>query len=265
MGGERIILEHNTLKTEYMLDHNENVLDLNPEETIGRIVARDFRTAAVFRKYGLDYCCGGGKTLEEACARKGIDATQVAEELRRHHGSSASRGLPYAEWELDFLANYIVNTHHRYVTKALPELEALSSKVMRVHGAHHPELVRIHEIVEAVAAEMTSHMFKEEKVLFPYVIRLAQARGGGPATSAHFGSVRNPINMMEEEHEQVGAAMEEVRNITDNYTLPEGACTSYRVLYQMLEEFEEDLHLHVHLENNILFPKAVALESELGW
>jgi regulator of cell morphogenesis and NO signaling len=253
------------MKFKFMLDHNERVLDLNPEETIGRIVARDFRTAAVFRKYGLDYCCGGGRTLEDACARKGIDASVVASELERHHGSSASRGLPYDEWEPDFLANYIVNTHHRYVTKALPELLALSTKVARVHGAAHPELLRIQEVVEEVAREMTSHMFKEEKVLFPYVIRLAEARGGmASVTASHFGTVRNPINMMEMEHEQVGSALEEVRNLTGDYSLPEGACTSYRVLYQMLEEFEQDLHLHVHLENNILFPKAEALELELG-
>lgn len=249
-----------------MLDHDLKISEADKEETIGRIVARDFRTAAVFRKYGLDYCCGGGRTLEDACARKGIDASQVAAELKSPPGSSTVHALPYNEWEADFLAHYIVNTHHRYVAKALPELVALSNKVMRVHGNHHPELVRMHEIVESVAGEMTSHMFKEEKVLFPYIIKLAEARGGsGTAAAAHFGTVRNPINMMEAEHEHVGGAMEEVRNLTNDYILPDGACTSYRVLYQMLEEFEQDLHLHVHLENNILFPKAEALEQELGW
>ncbi|NUQ24283.1 MAG: iron-sulfur cluster repair di-iron protein [Saprospiraceae bacterium] len=233
------------------------------DETLGQIAAKDLRKAQIFKKYGLDFCCGGKKTVKEACAAKGLDVTKIEYELQMaDQQASLSRPLPYNDWGLDFLADYIVNTHHSYVRKNLPDIRAYSNKVMMVHGNRHPELFRINELVEAVNTELTNHMMKEERILFPYIKTLVAAKNSGqPNQPSPFGSVQNPVNMMEMEHEMVGQNLEEIRTITNNYTLPEDACASYSLLYRMLDEFEDDLHLHIHLENNILFPKAVELEK----
>lgn len=235
------------------------------EETLGQIAAKDLRKAQVFKKYGLDFCCGGKKTVKEACAEKGLDVTKVEQELQQADKIPASRPLPYSDWGLDFLADYIVNTHHSYVRKNLPDIGTYAKKVMKVHGNHHPELLRIHQLVEEVNTELTGHLVKEEKVLFPYIKELVATKNNTqPLHAAHFGTVQNPINMMEMEHELVGKNLAEIRELSNNYLLPEDACASYSLLYRMLDEFEEDLHLHIHLENNILFPKALEIEKQLN-
>jgi regulator of cell morphogenesis and NO signaling len=235
------------------------------DETLGQIAARDLRKAQVFKKYGLDFCCGGNKTVKEACAEKGLDVTKVERELQQADKMPSSRPVPYTDWSLDFLADYIVNTHHSYVRKTLPDICMYAEKVKNVHGSQHPELVRINQLVSEINAELTSHMAKEEKVLFPYIKALVAAENKTqPLHAAHFGTVQNPINMMEMEHELVGKNLEEIRALSKNYSLPEDACASYSLLYNMLNEFEEDLHLHIHLENNILFPKALQIEKSLN-
>lgn len=235
------------------------------EETLGEIAVKDLRKAEIFRKYGLDFCCGGKKTVREACAEKGLDATKVEQELQQADKNPTTRPLPYNDWSLDFLADYIVNTHHSYVTKILPDLRAYSAKVAQVHGSRHPELIPIYRLVEEINAEMTEHMMKEEKVLFPFIKQLVNAKSSGKSIGdIHFGTVKNPISMMESEHEQVGSNLEEIRALSNNFALPEDACASYSLLYKMLDEFENDLHIHVHLENNILFPKAIELEKSLS-
>ncbi len=232
-------------------------------QTLGELVAKDFRKAQVFRKYGLDFCCGGKKTVQEACATKGLDVTKVEADLRETDRLPDNRQLPYREWEAPFLTDYIVNTHHAYVRKNLPDVQFYANKVARVHGGRHPELIPVLQLVGQIAQELTSHMVKEEQVLFPYIKALYAANGEMPVQAASFGSVQSPIAMMEAEHEDVGNALEEIRNLTNDYTLPADACASYSLLYRLLEAFEEDLHLHVHLENNILFPKALEREKEL--
>ncbi len=235
------------------------------DETLGQIAAKDLRKAQVFKKYGLDFCCGGKKTVKEACAEKGLDVTKVEKELQQADRMPASRPLPYGDWSLDFLADYIVNTHHSYVRKNLPDIKVYAEKVRRVHGGRHPELLEIHQLVEEVYAELMAHMIKEEKVLFPYIKELVSVTNQTePSHAASFGTVQNPINMMEMEHEMVGKNMEKIRTLSNNYQLPEDACASYSLLYRMLDEFEEDLHLHIHLENNILFPKALEVEKKLS-
>lgn len=235
------------------------------EETLGEIAAKDLRKAEVFKKYGLDFCCGGKKTVKEACAEKGIDVTKVEKELQQADKNPAVRPLPYNDWGLDFLADYIVNTHHSYVRKTLPDLRAYASKVAQVHGPQHPELMPIQQLVEEVNKELSEHLVKEEKILFPFIKELVMAKDRSQSPRAvQFGSVQNPIHMMEEEHEAAGKCMEEIRALSNNYTLPEDACASYSLLFKMLNDFEEDLHIHVHLENNILFPKAIALEKHLN-
>lgn len=233
------------------------------DETLGQIAAKDLRKAEIFKKYGLDFCCGGKKTVKQACAEKGLDVTKIEQELQQADKNPATRPLPYGDWGLDFLADYIVNTHHSYVKKSLPDIRGYAAKVAQVHGDRHPELSNVLQLVEEVNRELTSHMLKEEKVLFPFIKDLVVAGNNEKPTQAtHFGTVQNPINMMEMEHEMVGKNMEEIRTLTNNYTLPEDACASYSLLFKMLDEFENDLHLHIHLENNILFPKALDIEKK---
>jgi regulator of cell morphogenesis and NO signaling len=168
----------------------------------------------------------------------------------------------YASWAPQTLISYIVENHHAYVREALPVLLRHTQKVADVHGQRHPELIHVARLIVRVAAEMTEHMAKEEQVLFPFIAELAAASGAGRAApQAPFGTVENPIRMMEHEHRFVGDAMAEIRALTDGYTPPDNACTTYRVCFQELQAFEADLHAHVHLENNILFPKAVVLEN----
>lgn len=229
------------------------------DETLGEIVAKDMHKAQIFKKHGIDFCCGGKKTVKQACAEKGLDVTLVEQELQQTEKKSTARPLPYNEWSLDFLTDYIVNTHHAYVKKNMPDIRAYASKVAKVHGSHHPELAPIHQLVEDINAEFTAHMMKEEQILFPAIKAMVLKNNG-----VSFGSVKAPINMMEIEHESAGKNMEKIRELSDNYTLPQDACASYSLLYRMLAEFEEDLHTHVHLENNILFPKALELENSFN-
>lgn len=233
-------------------------------ETLGEIATKDLRKAEIFKKYGLDFCCGGKKTVREACAEKGIDATRVEEELQKADKDPVIRPLPYNEWSLDFLSDYIVNTHHSYVKKTLPELRAYGAKVARVHGSHHPELIPVSNLIEEINEELTDHMLKEETVLFPFIKQLVASKTTNVPLLAGFGTVQNPINMMEHEHEAVGKNLEKIRQLSNNYAIPQDACASYNLLYKMLEEFESDLFTHIHLENNILFPKSLKLEKELG-
>ncbi|MBJ7881966.1 iron-sulfur cluster repair di-iron protein [Gelidibacter salicanalis] len=234
------------------------------EETLGALAAKDLRKAEVFKKYGLDFCCGGKKTVQEACAEKGLDLTKVEQELQQIDKVPSSRPMPYDEWELDFLSDYIVNVHHRYVRKNLPDLTAYAEKVMEVHGERHPELVEIKNLVKDVGADMLAHMEKEEQRLFPLINSMIKGSKETPSqktlSSKEF---QNFITHHEAEHLSVGNEMDDIRKLTNNYTLPEDACASYTLLYRLLDEFEEDLHLHIHLENNILFPKAIKLEIQL--
>ncbi len=234
------------------------------DETLGQIATKDLRKAQIFKKYGLDFCCGGKKTVKQACAEKGLDAAKIEQELQQADKLAATgRPLPYNEWELDFLSDYIVNTHHAYIKKNIPDIKTYANKVMRVHGAVHPELTKVNELVLAMDAELTPHMVKEEQILFPYIKEMVTATKNGKAEQSPFGTVKNPIKMMEIEHDMVGKIMEELNTVTDNFTLPSDACASYSLLYRLLSEFEDDLHLHIHLENNILFPKAIEMENKL--
>lgn len=233
------------------------------DETLGEIAAKDLRKAEVFKKYGLDFCCGGKKTVKEACAEKGLDVTKVEQELQNSDKSSfTARPLPYNDWNLDFLADYIVNTHHSYVKKTIPDIRTYAEKVAKVHGGHHPELLEINKLAQEVCDEMSEHMVKEEKVLFPYVKHIVATKEKGYEKFNSLDTVQEPIDIAVTEHELVGNNMDKIRKISNNYELPEDACASYSYLFKTLDEFENDLHIHVHLENNILFPKALALEKK---
>ncbi len=234
------------------------------ETTIGELVAKDYRKAQVFKKMGIDFCCGGKKTLSEVCTKKGLDIHKVEEELSAIEHQTGSLSHNFQQWELDFLSDYIVNTHHRYVKESIPFMTELSQKVARVHGATHPELVQVADVFGHIAADLSMHLQKEENILFPYIKQMIGAqKNGASLNQPHFGQVANPIQVMEAEHEGAGEDLSEIRKLTRDYQLPADACTSYRILFQKLEEFENDLHQHIHLENNILFPKSVELEKQL--
>lgn len=232
--------------------------------TIKDIVTSDYRTAAIFEKYSLDFCCGGGTTVEQACKAKGLDPAVVFGDLRNAAGTAGSNGGVFSQMPLDELVDHIVTKHHAYVREAMPAILAHTQKVASVHGAYHPEVIAIAEHFVAVADEMQSHMMKEEHILFPYIKTLAHAQHTRTAIQPPpFGSVQHPIRMMEAEHQSAGDAMYKIRSLSSAYVPPAEACTTYRVSYLELQQFELDLHNHVHLENNILFPKAIELEREL--
>jgi len=211
----------------------------------------------------LTFAAAAKKTVKEACADKGLDYAVIEQELQKADQVVSTRPLPYNDWALDFLADYIVNTHHSYTKKQLPEIRGYAAKVARVHGDNHPELLEIYQLVEEVSAEMSAHMVKEEQILFPYIKEIVASKNKTAVAPQYnaLGSVQGPISMMEMEHEHTGNAMEQIRTLSNNYSLPEDGCASYSLLFRMLEELEEDLHIHIHLENNILFPKALEMEK----
>lgn len=233
----------------------------NDKETIGQIAVKDLRKAEVFKKYGIDFCCGGKKTVREVCREKGIDATKVEQELQQVSKESKTDNNAYNEWDLDFLADYIVNTHHRYVRKYLPELKGYALKVAQVHGDRHPELLEIQKLVETINEELNEHMVSEENILFPYVKKIVNARKNSLPLDKENKSLASLIEELEKEHDYVGRCLDKIRELSNGYAIPDDACASYKLMYKMIQEFEDDLHIHIHLENNILFPKAVELEN----
>lgn len=239
------------------------VLQKNTEKEIGQYVADDFRTAAIFSKYKIDFCCNGNRTLTEACEKKGIDSKVIMEELNQVLNSSSNETIDYKSWPLDLLAEYIEKKHHRYVEEKIPVLRQFLDKLCRVHGERHPELYKINELFTSSAGELASHMKKEELILFPFIKKMVKAKlENGVVQSPQFGTVENPINMMKHEHDTEGERFREIAELTSNYNPPADACNTYKVTFAMLDEFEKDLHLHIHLENNILFPKAIQLEKQ---
>jgi regulator of cell morphogenesis and NO signaling len=232
--------------------------------TLSEIVKDNFRTAAIFEKYNLDFYCNGKRTLAEACEEKGIGPESVIIEIEKIN-SPVSQGEPKPdEWSLDLLIQYIITNHHSFVNRMLSVISSHTQKVASVHGVNHPETKRVAEIFSKINSEMKHHMMKEEKILFPHInILVKAADNGGIADKPYFGTIKNPIAMMENEHQSAGDGMFEIRKLTDNYTYPADACETFKVTYKELKEFEEDLHRHVHLENNILFPKAINLEEKL--
>ncbi len=229
------------------------------------IVVDDYRTAAVFQKYGLDFCCGGGVPVEQACREKQIDATAVLDEVDAVVASGPSGEPNVNDWELDFLADYIVQNHHRYVTRISPVLHQHADKVASAHGERSPHLLEVARLVHAMLDDMGSHMLKEEQVLFPMIKALANsARTGVSPDGISLTQVRAAIAMMEMEHAESGDILARLRELTDDYQPPSSACTTYRVFFRELEEFDLDMRRHVHLENNVLFAKTGAAKSAKG-
>lgn len=236
---------------------------ISNEKTVADYVTENIKTAHIFKKHGIDFCCGGNVTIQKACAKKNVDQEILEKELSE---VDEVKDLieDYDKWALDFLMIYIENVHHTYVRENLPLISQYSNKVAKVHGHHYEEVVIVNQLFHEVANELLSHLQKEEQVLFPYIKQLVDSKKeGNTSPTPPFGSVNNPINMMEHEHENAGDIFKEISRLTNNYTPPADACNTFRALYAKLEEFEQDLHQHIHLENNILHPKAILLEKEI--
>lgn len=232
---------------------------------VGEVVRLNFKTAQLFQSYNIDYCCGGAKTISEACTDVGIEPEKLITQLEK----MAEDTDPDTEYINNLspgdLAEYIVKRHHSYVRKYIPFIKESLDKICDVHGSKHPELFEIRKLFGESAGELTMHMQKEEIMLFPYIQKLERSlEDGSPAGNPPFGSVANPIKVMIAEHESEGKRFEKIAEISGNYSPPEDACTTYKTTFKQLKEFETDLHRHIHLENNILFPEALEMESKLA-
>ena len=233
------------------------------ERTVADVVTENIKAAHIFKKHGRDFCCGGGISIKKACEKAKIDPSTLEAELL-NLDTVQDRAHDYNSWKLDFLADHIINVHHHYVEESSPLLLQYSKRVNHVHGHHYTELAEIEALVTQVVQAMAAHQKKEELILFPFIKKLVTAeRENSEVPAIHFGTVENPIKMMEEEHEEAGEILRKISKLSNNYTPPQGACNTYRAFYAKLDEFEQDLHQHIHLENNILFPKALNLEKKL--
>ncbi len=233
-------------------------------KTVGEIAAETPNATREFEKLGIDYCCGGTRTLGEACADAKISVDEALARLAKAVATAGPGcGKDWQSQPLADLISHITGTHHVFVREECPRIEALAAKVVGVHSANHPELKSVQQVFSALSADLSVHLMKEEQVLFPYVARMEESVvAGEPAPPAMFGTITNPIRMMMQEHDSAGDALRSLRTITNDYAVPQDVCISYRTLYEALIGFEADLHQHIHLENNILFPRAVAMEDQ---
>ncbi len=237
-------------------------MEILEEQIIGELVAENYKTASVFKKFKIDFCCNGNRTISEACERKKIEPDTLIKELQKTV-KSEEQNIDFNSWELDLLADYIEKTHHRYVVSKIEEIKMYLNKVVRVHGNHNPELYEIDILFNQSAQELSQHLQKEEMILFPFIRNMVQCKiEEKPLLFPHFGTVENPIAMMKQEHQNEGTRFEKISELSNQYTPPSHACNTYRVTFALLKEFEDNLHQHIHLENNILFPKAIELEKE---
>lgn len=238
-------------------------MSIEATQTVGELAAVLPGATREFEKLGIDYCCGGKRSLEQACAQANISIDEALARLRQ--GLAVNSPQEQRDWQnepLTELIAHINSTHHVFVREECPRIEKLAAKVVSAHGKNHPELLEVQQVFSDLASELNVHLMKEEQILFPYVTRMEEAAAANePAPPSMFGTVVNPVRMMMQEHDGAGDALKRLRDLTSDYAAPADACISYKTLYEALKGFEADLHQHIHLENNILFPRAVALEA----
>ncbi len=222
--------------------------------TIGEIVAQDYRAAAIFKEAGIDFCCGGKKNIDETCLEKGIDKLELIKKLEKLESTPNTTTHNFNDWDLGFLCDYIINTHHKYVLKSLPEIVHYTEKIADVHGDRHPELNEVYVLFSEINRELLQHLKNEEEVLFPAIKSAVKT-----ASPQLRKIIESEIVRMDREHEFAGGAMDKINELTKQYLVPEDSCNTYQVTFRLLQEFEDDLHTHVHLENNILYPKALKI------
>lgn len=239
-------------------------MTVTAERTVRELALQNVAATRVFEKLGIDYCCGGNRSLEDACRASNLSVDQVIDSLEMAE-ETARAAQKDRNWQIEPLADliaHIKNTHHKYTREEMARLVPLLDKVCSVHGKNHPELLEVRASFLGLVEELTTHLMKEERVLFPYIGRMEEAViQKEPVLASPFGSVQNPVSMMEHEHESAGNALRAMRKATCGYAAPGDGCISYQTLYKALADFEADLHQHIHLENNILFPRAIAMEK----
>ncbi len=244
---------------------NDTPIKIEGACTVGQIAVDHPGTVRVFQRLGVDFCCGGRARLDAACEKKGLSLEQTLTELQEACNERQPLDDAITSGTLEGLVTHIVQTHHVFTRDELLRIEPLLRKVIGVHGDRHRELTEIGRLFEAMAEELRMHLVKEERILFPYIVSLEQSQHGTThLESSCFGTVRNPVRMMMMEHDSAGEALARMRSLSNGYAPPADACGSFRALYHGLSELEVDLHRHIHLENNVLFPRAVALEEALA-
>ncbi|MFA5620794.1 MAG: DUF542 domain-containing protein [Weeksellaceae bacterium] len=265
----QLLAEHGEIFTWDYLEEGPQWWDIriritgfNDKETIGEIAANSFKNVEIFDKYGIDYCCDSKKTVFEICKELNVNARQVEQELLKVSDEKTPGYTNFNEWDLGFLADYIVQTHHNFTRNNLNELSGYAEKVFKAHGSKHPELEEIRDIVQKVNSGFISHLEEEEKILFPLIKKIILAKANNTAGSMD-ESLENLITKNENQHISVLNSMKKVRSLSKDYALPDDACASYTLLFKMLQNLEKDMKIHIHLENNILFPKAIQTEREL--
>lgn len=243
--------------------NTDNTTETLMDKSIGALVAEDYRLAQVFRNHKIDFCCKGNRRISEVADAQQLDPYLLLQELAEVQRQGSGDTIDFNSWPLDLLTDYIEKKHHRYVESSMPVLKQYLSKLCRVHGERHPELHEIADLFNEASGELAMHMKKEELLLFPAIRKMVAAGlSGATLMEPPFGSVNNPIRQMMQEHDTEGERFRRIDALSDGYTPPQDACNTYRVAFSLLKEFEEDLHRHIHLENNLLFPKSVALEQQ---
>jgi regulator of cell morphogenesis and NO signaling len=241
-------------------------MTINTTKTVRELAVERPGATRIFENLGIDYCCGGEKSLEEACLAAGVPAERIVALLNQAEsvGVESADGGIWQGRPLSHLTWYIVSKHHAYTREELGKLSQLFAKVCSAHAQNHPELLRLQFLFQGLGQELTAHMEKEEQVLFPYITQMEDTvRRHEPISVPFFGTVRNPVRMMMLEHDNAGQVLQEMRRVSSDYAVPADGCTSFKTLYQALEAFERDLHQHIHLENNILFPRALEMENQI--
>ncbi|CEA16479.1 nitric oxide-dependent regulator [Fermentimonas caenicola] len=235
-------------------------MEINNQSIIGKIVAENYKAASVFKKYKIDFCCNGNRTIADASKKNQIDEETLINELNDVTSEKNQGDIDFKSFPLDLLSDYIEKTHHRYIDSKIPEITPYLEKIVNVHGNMHPELYEVERLFKESAGDLSAHLRKEELMLFPYIRQVVKAQiSGGKKPVAKMGNAAEYIALMEDDHNVEGERFRTISELTDNYNPPADACNTYRVTLSLLQEFEEDLHRHIHLENNILFPKSIAL------
>ena len=237
-------------------------MTINTTKTVGEIAVELPQSTRIFERMKIDYCCGGGVALGEACNAAGVNLDTLVQMLDSSTTQKGNEIIDLQQARLTELITYILDKHHVYTKDEMARLEPLAAKVVSAHGANHAELVVVRDLMQQLFADLKPHMFKEEQILFPYILELDKAQAQNrPAPFAPFGTINNPIRMMMMEHDTAGELLRELRKVSADYKVPADACVSYKTFYEALEVFEQDLHQHIHVENNLLFLKAAALEK----
>lgn len=239
-------------------------MNIHTNTLISEIVAENYNTAAIFKKNRIDFCCNGNRTLKEVSLEKNIDINVLISEIKKLDKTS-STSEDYQSWDIGFLSDYIYQNHHLYIEKRGPEIISYLDKICNVHGKKHPELFEINTLFKDALGDLTIHMKKEELILFPFIKKIAKAdKNNEKIASPPFGSISNPIDMMHTEHDNEGERFRKIAELSNNYQPPKDSCNTYRIAFILLKEFEDDLHKHIHIENNILFKKAISIENKLN-